>query len=142
MIADLVTCIEALFIFALVWSVGATTNEDGRYCPFLLSSLVAQWSVLLLYRKMYDAFLREELQCNKFAWPFPKGGGMVYDFLFLTETKKWVKWMEIIDKFEIDPKLSFSEIIVPTNDSVRNTYLLDLLLSNDKHVLMVGATGE
>lgn len=40
-----------------------------------------------------------------------------------------------------DPKLSFSEIIVPTNDSVRNTYLLDTLLSNDKHVLMVGATG-
>ena len=41
----------------------------------------------------------------------------------------------------VDPKLSFSEIIVPTNDSVRNTYLLDTLLSNDKHVLMVGATG-
>ena len=41
-----------------------------------------------------------------------------------------------------DPKLSFSEIIVPTNDSVRNTYMLDTLLSNDKHVLMVGATGR
>ena len=89
---------------------------------------------------MYDSFLHEELYCNKFAWPFPKGG-MVYDFMFLTETKKWVKWMDVIDKFEIDPKLSFSEIIVPTNDSVRNSYLLDLLLSNDKHVLMVGATG-
>ena len=90
---------------------------------------------------MFDSFLREELFCNKFAWPFPKGG-MVYDYLFLPETKKWVKWMDVIDKFEIDPKLSFSEIIVPTNDSVRNTYLLDTLLSNDKHVLMVGATGQ
>ena len=49
--------------------------------------------------------------------------------------------MKIIEKFEVDPKLSFSEIIVPTTDSVRNTYLLDLLLSNDKHVLCVGGTG-
>ena len=31
MIADLTTCIDALFVFALVWSIGATTNEDGRY---------------------------------------------------------------------------------------------------------------
>jgi dynein heavy chain len=120
MLADLVTCIDPLFIFSLVWSVGATTNEDGR--------------------KMFDAFLKQELTANKFPWPFPKGG-IIYDFIFIVETKKWTKWMDIIEKFEVDPKLSFSEIVVPTTDSVRNTYLLDLLLPNDKHVLMVGATG-
>ena len=76
----------------------------------------------------------------KCTYPFPKPG-MVYDYLFNIETKKWLKWMDIIDKFEVDAKLSFSEIVVPTTDSVRNTYLLDLLLPNDKHVLMVGATG-
>lgn len=120
MIADLVTCIEPLFIFALVWSIGATTNEDGR--------------------RMFDSFLRQELYCNKFSWPIPKGG-MVYDYLFLMDTKKWVKWMDVIEKYEIDPKLSFAEIIVPTTDSVRSTFLLDLLLTCDKHTLMVGATG-
>ena len=119
-IADLATCIDAAFIFALVWSVGATVNEDGR--------------------KIYDSYLRSELFANKFAWPFPKHE-TIYDYIFLWETKKWVVWMNIIDKFEIDNKLSFSEIIVPTADSVRNTYMLDLLLANDKHVLMVGATG-
>ena len=120
MIADLITCIDAVFIFALVWSVGATTNEDGR--------------------RMYDAYLRSEMFANKFMFPFPKND-TVYDFIFLWDTKKWVPWMTIIEKFEIDNKLSFSEIIVPTADSVRNTYLMDLLLSNDKHVLMVGNTG-
>jgi dynein heavy chain len=120
MIADLVTCIDPLFIFALVWSIGATTNEDGR--------------------RMFDAFLRQELFANKFSWPFPKVGS-VYDYIFVIDSKKWTKWMDIIDKFEIDPKLSFSEVIVPTTDSVRNTFFLDLLLSNDKHTLMVGATG-
>lgn len=120
MISDLVTCIDPLFVFALTWSVCATTNEDGR--------------------KMFDAYIRQELFANKFPWPLPRNG-MIYDFIFIVETKKWTKWMDIIDKYEIDPKLSFSEIIVPTTDSVRNTYLLDLLLSNDKHTLMVGDTG-
>lgn len=120
MIADLVTCIDPLFVFALIWSVGATTNEDGR--------------------RMMGAFLRQELHATKFSWPFPKSN-MVYDYIFIVETKKWTKWMDIVDKYEIDPKLSFSEIVVPTTDSVRNTYLLDLLLPNDMHTLMVGATG-
>ena len=120
MIADLITCIEPLFIFSLIWSVGATTNEDGRH--------------------MYDSFIRGELACNKFAWQFPKQG-MIYDYVFVVQNKKWTKWMEIIDKYEIDSKMSFSEIVVPTTDSVRNTYLMDLLLPCNKHILMVGATG-
>jgi dynein heavy chain len=120
MIADLVTCIDPLFIFSLIWSVGATTNEDGR--------------------KMFDAFLRQELYTNKFAWAFPKHG-MVYDYMFTVETKKWVKWLDIIDRQDVDSKQLFCEIVVPTTDSVRNTYLMDLLLPADKHVLMVGATG-
>eukprot|EP00952_Eustigmatos_sp_NYUAD-ZCMA_P010059 41448-Eustigmatos_ZCMA.PRE.1 len=49
--------------------------------------------------------------------------------------------MVTTDPYVIDPKLSFSEIVVPTMDSVRNTYLLHLLLMKQKHVLMVGNTG-
>ena len=49
--------------------------------------------------------------------------------------------MDIVEKVDVDSKLSFSEIIVQTMDSVRNTYLMDLLLPCDKHVIMVGATG-
>lgn len=37
-----------------------------------------------------------------------------------------------------DPKLEFCELIIPTVDSVRYTYLLNLLVTGDKHVLMTG----
>ena len=120
MLADLCTCIDAHFIFALVWSICITVNDDGR--------------------KMFDAFIRNECAANKIPYPFPKEGS-IYDYLFSLSDKKWIKWMTIIDPYEIDPKMSFSEIIIPTTDSVRNTYILDMLLSNNKHVLMVGDTG-
>lgn len=120
MVADLITCIDPLFIFSLVWSVGATVNEASR--------------------RLFDAFLRAELQSNKFSWPFPKAGA-VYDYFFAFEQKQWMKWMDVSEAFTIDTKLGFSEIVVPTTDSVRNTYLLDILLTREKHTLMVGDTG-
>lgn len=32
---------------------------------------------------------------------------MIYDYLFLAETKKWAKWMEIIDKFDIGECMTY-----------------------------------
>jgi len=120
MVADLVTCIEPLFFFSLIWSIGATTDAEGR--------------------RKFSAWLRHEMFANKTMWVFPKED-TVYDYLFLLETKKWGKWMDIIDPYEVDSKANFSDIIVPTRDSVRNTFLMDLLMPNEKHILMVGATG-
>lgn len=121
-ISNITLCIDALYIFAMVWSVGITTNEEGR--------------------KMFNEYLRKELYCNNFQWPFPKDG-MVYDYLFDVNDKQWIKWMGCIEKIELDTSklASFSEIMIPTMDSIRNSYMLDLLLPLDKHVLMVGATG-
>ena len=96
--------------------------------------------LLLLLFSLFSIVFRQHLFPYLVLYT-PTTVGSVYDYTFLWETKKWVLWMKIIEKFEVDPKLSFSEIIVPTTDSVRNTYLLDLLLSNDKHVLCVGGTG-
>ena len=120
MVSDFTTCVDAHFVYALVWSVCITTNEVGR--------------------KMFDAFVRNECSANNTQYQFPKAG-MIYDYLFSVEHKKWVRWMDIIDVYEVDNKMSFSEIIVPTNDSIRNSYMLNLLLTNNKHVLMVGDTG-
>ena len=55
--------------------------------------------------------------------------------------KTWKKWLDIIPEFKVDNKLSFAEIIVPTNDSVRNRHLLKLLILHDKHIMNPGPTG-
>ena len=72
MIADLITCIDAVFMFALVWSVGAITHEGER--------------------GMYDIYLRTLMFANNFPFPFPKNA-TVYDFHFLLDAKEWVPLM-------------------------------------------------
>lgn len=41
----------------------------------------------------------------------------------------------------MDPKLSYSEILIPTTDSTRNMHLMKTLMSNMYHCLFPGPTG-
>lgn len=67
--------------------------------------------------------------------------GTIYDYLFNEKTKVFSLWSELFKSFEVDPKLSYSEIMIPTNDSTRNMHLMKTLLSSNYHVLFPGPTG-
>ena len=67
----------------------------------------------------------------------PRRAAQVYD----AEESKWVGWMATIDDYKVDAKLSFAELVVPTPDSVRSTFILAKLLQNRYHCMMVGETG-
>ena len=49
--------------------------------------------------------------------------------------------MATVPPFVPDPDASFSQIIVPTSDTVCYNYLLRILVAAGKHVLYVGETG-
>uniref|UniRef100_A0A4W3H1L8 Dynein axonemal heavy chain 12 n=1 Tax=Callorhinchus milii TaxID=7868 RepID=A0A4W3H1L8_CALMI len=125
--------IMASFIFSLVWSIGATCDQDGRV-------------------KM-DQFLREILSgknpehrlpdaIGKWECPFDDKG-LVYDFMYeLKGRGRWVHWTETIKNINLsDKKIKVQDIIVPTMDTVRYTYLMDLCITNGKPLLFVGPTG-
>jgi dynein heavy chain len=75
---------------------------------------------------------------KKFTFP---NDGLVYDYFFDTDKMRWVKWMDTQPAHPADPKKAFAEIIVSTMDSIRNEWLLNTLIDNKKHLLMVGETG-
>ena len=49
--------------------------------------------------------------------------------------------MNVDQKVEIPANTKVSQIVVPTVDTVRYSYLLDLLIRQNRHVLLVGPTG-
>jgi dynein heavy chain len=99
--------IEYFVFFGLVWSIGASTDHEGR--------------------RKFDTYLRGVMSTGCKA-EFPPEG-TVYDYCYNAEKTSWAHWMSTVPEYTIRPAMSFSEITVPTIDSVRNTFLLDLLLS-------------
>lgn len=112
--------LDPIFIFSLIWSVGATVDHEGRI--------------------KFDGFLRKHMKTAGVA-TLPPFGGLIYDFCFDIKAASWRGWMDTIPPYVPDLSLPFSQLIVPTIDSVRYRFLLDLLMRNGKHVLCVGPTG-
>lgn len=114
--------IEYLFYYAIVWSVGVTTNEDGRH----------------IFDKRFRELISENVTDPLFNFP---ASGMVYDYCFDQENKTWVHWLSTTPQYEVPNNSSYTEIIVPTADSIRNKYLVKMLIKNSKHVICTGPTG-
>lgn len=70
---------------------------------------------------------------------FPDGD--VYDYGVDPTTHRFEMWRDQIPNFLYDPEKSFFEILVPTSDTVKYKYILNLLISNGYNVLITGETG-
>ena len=116
---------DNIFIFALMWSVGATTNTAGR--------------------EKFDQFVKLIIKQFGFKCDKLPLDQSIYDIYFDMDTLTWVPWMEskVAPNFAVESivNLPFANIIVPTQDSVRYTYFLDLLMKQDIHTLFTGNTG-
>ena len=47
---------------------------------------------------------------------------------------QWRNWMHGMPKYEVAPDTKFSDILVPTIDTVRSAHIIGMLLSNNKTV--------
>ncbi|XP_041639844.1 dynein heavy chain 1, axonemal [Cheilinus undulatus] len=126
--------IEPWFFFSLVWSVGAT--GDAASC------------------KRFSAWLKNKMAEDKIQLCFPEKD-LVYDYRLddagishfedddedVEHKVQWVSWMQSAKSVVITPETNYADIIVPTADTVRMSFLMDMLLANKKPVLCIGPTG-
>jgi len=105
---------EKWFVFCVIWSVMAAVDEDGR--------------------AKLDGFLRDiEAQ-------FPPAQ-QVYDYFVDPKKRDWELWETKVPAWRPLKGMSFSKMIVPTVDTVRNGFVLSSLVGAKRHALVVGNTG-
>lgn len=106
---------EMWFKFCLVWSVGASLDEDGR--------------------RKFSSFLRESDQTLPTA-------ETLFDFFVDPKKKAWAPWEEKLPSSYKPPSdVPFFRILVPTMDTVRMRYVINALLAGQSHTLVVGGVG-
>jgi len=116
-VEDLEQSLEQLFVFALTWSLGCTTNLEGR--------------------EKFSHKLKTMLS-DKVGFP---SEGQVYDYMWDKTKKEWVVWTDTVPAYNVETSQGYTEIVVPTFDSIRMQHLTKTLLCHKKHVLCPGPTG-
>jgi len=111
----------SIFFFALTWSFGCTGSQADR--------------------KSFDVYLRKAMP--EVEVPSEKDGETrsVFDFEYRIAENKFFLWSDRFAGFEVDSKLQYHEVMVPTLDSTRNQFIIKLLLNSNFHVMTPGPTG-
>jgi dynein heavy chain, axonemal len=67
--------------------------------------------------------------------------GSLFDYFYDDNTKAWVKWEDVVPKYEQPNPFRFAKVLVPTTSSVIYTRILDLCYEANKPALFVGESG-
>ena len=111
---DYLLYIEKFFVFAMIWSVGATVDEQSR--------------------REIDNIMRDT------DAQFPNQD-TVYEFYINQEKKNWDEWQGKISTNLKQTGKQFHEIMVDTVDTARNRAVVQSLLDHNRQVLIVGNSG-
>ncbi|CAL1673547.1 unnamed protein product [Lasius platythorax] len=112
--------IEKLFLFSLMWSLGAVLELDGRLA-------------------LQEYLVNHESNCN---WPKYTEDETIFEYL-VSNDGKWIHWSKMVSEFEYpsDRILEYHTILVPNVDNTRTLYLIDIIAKQEKAVLLIGEAG-
>ncbi|KAJ3055760.1 Dynein heavy chain 10, axonemal [Rhizophlyctis rosea] len=120
--------VEGIFIQSLVWSVGSSLIEEDRN---KFSDAVKKLSELPQVHSAATIVLGQ----------LPGNEKSLYDYHFDPTELQWVPWNNYVPAYEHKRNMPFYEILVPTMDTVRHTWLLQKLMHIKRPVLFVGEVG-
>ncbi|XP_075248756.1 dynein beta chain, ciliary-like isoform X2 [Convolutriloba macropyga] len=112
---------ELYFVFCCVWAFGACMFQDQ----------------LVDYRVEFTKWWQNDFKTIKFP-----SQGTVFDYFIDTETKKFEPWTKLLEKFEYDPDLPLSAMLVNTSETVRIRYFMDIFIDKRKPIMLVGNAGS
>ncbi|KAJ3144485.1 Dynein heavy chain 10, axonemal [Geranomyces variabilis] len=120
--------IEAIFVQSLIWSVGASLIEDDRV---KFSDGVKKLSELPLVHTAASIAVGQ----------LPGNEKSLFDYHFDTTELQWVPWTNYVPTYEHNRSQAYHEILVPTMDTIRHSWLIEKLVAIKRPVLFVGEVG-
>jgi len=111
---------EIFFVFACVWGFGSSLSVDKG----------------VDYRKVFSEWWKATWK--HVAFPDEES---IYDYRIDQNTFSFVTWGASVPVYNHNPDLPFSAITVSTVDSIRQTFVMNLLAERQYHVMMCGLAG-
>ncbi len=65
----------------------------------------------------------------------------LFEYFFDASKECWISWKRLVPKYQHNPERKFYEILVPTIDTCRSDWLLQLCYRIKRPVLFVGESG-
>ncbi|KAI5075577.1 hypothetical protein GOP47_0009653 [Adiantum capillus-veneris] len=109
--------LNKLFSFSFIWSVGGNINR--------------------LSQEKFDTFMRKELEIIA---TFPSSD-TVYEYFFNPKEQMFSPWEELVPGFTYTPGAPFFTLMVPTIDSTRMSFLVEVCLEVQRSILFQGVSG-
>ncbi|CAF3056070.1 unnamed protein product [Rotaria socialis] len=114
---------EQYFVWGCIWAMGASLFQDQ----------------LTDHRIEFSRWWTLEFKAVKFP---TTANTTVFDYYIDPETKKFELWSKKVPKFELDPVIPLQSALVPTPETVRIRYWMDLLMERGYPVMLVGGAGS
>jgi dynein heavy chain len=134
---DLEDQINNIIFFAVVWAIGATLEEGARpgFHEFVLKLLACNDVVDMFNIDIEGKF---EPRAYKFKLNDPTN---IFDIMYDAQKGLWLNWIQTIPAFTIPKGTQFHQLIIPTVESLRTAWFMNLMSTNKKHILFTGPTG-
>ncbi|KAI8909816.1 dynein heavy chain and region D6 of dynein motor-domain-containing protein [Gorgonomyces haynaldii] len=117
---DMKNLFSHLFLFSYIWSIGGNL-ADG-------------------YQEGFDTFLREMLEQDPIeAIHLPANN--LFGYFVSLKLKTFIPWDDTVPAFKYSSDIPYFEMMVPTSDTIKYAYLLEVLVCNNYPTLFTGNSG-
>ncbi|XP_058455827.1 dynein beta chain, ciliary-like isoform X2 [Malaya genurostris] len=112
---------EIYYVFAVIWGFGSSLYQDQ----------------LVDWRNEFHKWWINEFKAIRFP-----PGGTIFNYYIDPETKKFNPWTDLVPSFELDTDVPLQSILVPTAETTRLRWFMDILIEAKHPVMLIGGAGS
>lgn len=112
---------EIYFVFAVIWGFGSALFQDQ----------------LVDWRVEFNKWWLGEFKSVRFPTT-----GTVFNYFIDPQTKEFLPWTELVAAYELDIDIPLQATLVPTAETTKLKYFMDMLIQKKHPVMLVGGAGS